>query len=172
MEITADIFGDAVQRALDAGMDDFLQKPLTTKSIKAMLKKHLKLTADEINEAQKSIQDLPYLFGCFEENTVNECKKILKLHFNETINVGIVRADTLLLELKQSSIDQNYDRIAEIAHTIRGNFSNLGAHELTAISSKVEALINAKKLDQISEDIDALISMVEKVIQAAVELIK
>lgn len=170
--VTADIFGDAVQRALDAGMDDFLQKPLTTKSIKAMLKKHLKLTADEINEAQKSIQDLPYLFGCFEENTVNECKKILKLHFNETINVGIVRADTLLLELKQSSIDQNYDRIAEIAHTIRGNFSNLGAHELTAISSKVEALINAKKLDQISEDIDALISMVEKVIQAAVELIK
>ncbi|MTJ09760.1 response regulator [Anabaena sp. UHCC 0204] len=142
--ITANAMKEDQRRCLDAGMDDYLSKPVVKDKLAAMLENwsHKILTQQEINISEvtnspvnHSNFDIPidweYLHQLSENNPEFEFE-LLKMFTENT--------QSHLEEIKAAIIANDFQKIAWEAHYIKGSSANIGATTMQNAAAKLEQL--------------------------------
>jgi len=71
---------------------------------------------------------------------IEELKELMEDDFSLLLETYLADGDQRLVELDKALIDKNYKQIREIAHSLKGSSSNLGAETLAETSLIVETM--------------------------------
>ena len=158
------------ESCLEAGMDDYIPKPVSLQSLRRLLEKWQNLPQKEgylddmIPEEKKSSVNLP-IFDReeFLERVMNDNKIASKI-------IKIFREDTpkQINALRESIERGEVDKVSWYAHKIKGSSSNMGGIALSSVASEMEIAGNEGNIDKIT----ALMPEIEKQYELLIEQLK
>ncbi len=144
--LTANVMTEDVKSYFDAGMDDFLAKPYSFKSIESSLVKWLYGGEhDEIIEDETSNQSASTTY--IDSNVINNLKNIMGDNLSELIQKFIQRSTILVDEIMADK--KNLEKIKFNIHSLKGSSGNIGANELCRLCELIENLVRSKQVDKI-----------------------
>lgn len=150
--LTADVVTDARAKALVAGMNDYITKPVKADELAKMLDRWVPAPA-QVDLQNVSIQ--PSL-----DDEVFESLKQL-----ETCQAGLSRKVTdaffedtprRLDEIEQALLGQNAQKLSVVAHTLKGSAGNLGARVVVQICVDLERSVAANDWSHCEKSLAAL----------------
>ena len=158
------------ESCLEAGMDDYIPKPVSLQSLRRLLEKWQNLPQKEaylddmIPEEKKSSVNLP-IFDKEEvlERVMNDKKtasKIIKIFLEDT--------PKQINALRECIERGELDKVSWYAHKIKGSSSNMGGIALSSVAAEMEIAGNEGKIDKIT----ALMPEVEKQYELLIEQLK
>ena len=152
--MTASAFQEDKQNCFDAGMNDYISKPIRIEQVQQMLE----------NWSQ-SIQRSP-----IETTMVTEVKSVLDksaIAELQQLNVGLPKkmanaflnddAPHAIAQLKQAAIEKNAVSMRKAAHNLKGSSAILGARELSQLCLQIETKGKAQDF----QDIDQLLAQLD-----------
>ena len=130
--MTANTQEDDRAACIEAGMDDFVSKPVQLKELQIALQRSLGIEAVEEDGAESEIplldtSQIDQLRVAGQDDT-----------FREIISLYLDQTHSQLSELHIALTNQNHEETANIAHQIKGSSANLGAHQLADACSRLE----------------------------------
>jgi PAS domain S-box-containing protein len=165
--LTAAALLDEKQRAIEAGMNEFITKPFSPAALSKLIlnslqlshstsKKQLAMNTEHDNSQAPVKVDLTYLheFSGGDENFVKEI-----------VETFIQEAPENIAKLSEGLIQEDWDTVYRMAHQLKPNYMMLGmsAQQETALSiEKIAKTAPAK--DQIDQQINQLVTDTEKAI--------
>ncbi len=139
--MTASAMKGDMEKALAAGMDDYITKPLNVASMFAIISKWIKPVAQPTSTSSpatidKPHQDVPLLPGIDVEAGMAVCMNNLELYSKM---LGMFRVEAQSFEANFTAQVEARDSVAMIrlAHTLKGTAANIGA---TRVQVAAEAL--------------------------------
>lgn len=139
--LTANAMQSDYQTCIDAGMDDYLVKPLRYTSLIEMLKKYNDLLNEEIES------------DIIEAKMENEHELVTIFDLIKA-DLGIERSDSEALlvdfgndlmcqieDLTNSIINNDCDLASKVAHTIKGSAGNLRINKIYELAKEIEELL-------------------------------
>ncbi len=173
--MTAGVFEDDRQRCFEAGMNDFLMKPVTPESVTAMLKKWLKSSYgikrrgqiwanDGEGRSMPSLEEiLQYLYGIDREDASKRFGKNGAL-FLEVLSRFVSQYSSFAQEI-ELYLPEDIEKVLAEVHTLKGVAGNLSALVLKDLCKALEDAIRAGDIDQarlmllkVQKEIDAISS--------------
>ena len=149
--LTANAMNSDFNKCIDAGMNDYLTKPLKYDDLISKIQKYANLNEDceKIKSPDKKEQGIEQ--GKEYERVVELIKS--ELEFDEEIIYEILNdflndTETQLIRLKEEVIQKNYSQVAEIAHSIKGASGNLRINTLYEMAKKIEFMGKKKELTE------------------------
>ncbi|MCS4433896.1 histidine kinase N-terminal 7TM domain-containing protein [Aquiflexum gelatinilyticum] len=129
--LTAGTVKGEYQRCLEAGMDDYLSKPVLVSDISGMIEKHLGSapSATQVIASSK-----------FEEYRLSDPE-----FFKELLEVSISNIEKLQKTLISNLEENHLHGVKQTGHALKGVGLNLDFKELVATSSAVELLIDLEE---------------------------
>ena len=145
--LTAAALLDEKNRALDAGMDDFLTKPFSPKQLKMHLGKWLNI---ELEDSQ------PNSYSQFSQNEIVKLDFTYLLDSCQGDHVFVKEMIEIFLQeipmaMKQMEIElkhKDWHAIAEIAHRIKTNYMMVGLNIQKDNALEIEKLIKMNDFDE------------------------
>ncbi len=139
--MTANTQEDDRAACLEAGMDDFISKPVQLQELQSALNKSLGINADSSlqnnNIPLLAESQLEQLRGNGQEDT-----------FKEIISMYLAQTHEQLSQLKSLIAKEKFKTIGAIAHQIKGSSANLGAARLSDECSCLEDSALAENLNE------------------------
>ena len=153
--LTASTVKGEAERCINAGMDDYLSKPLTTLTVKEMLNKWLELESAE--KQQESDIEKSNNKGSFDYQTFKK-----KMGFTDTMVNEVVKELTVQLrEYRQSLLhaysEEDEDKIRNIAHSLKGISASADIIGLTELARSLEQQSEIKE-----QQINELVLMIDE----------
>lgn len=133
--LTSRSFSEYAQKGANAGMNDFLPKPITYTAVLKMLKKWL--SKDESS-------DLPI----FDAGKLLDITGGDKEIYNQAAILFLEELDTFLHDLKSAYEKNDFSQAEITAHTLKGSSAYLGAERLKRIALKMESAAKQKDREQ------------------------
>lgn len=168
--LTAAALLDEKKRALQAGMDDFLTKPFSPRSLQSKIIQLLKLVPPEDPEtaSQKKVQkeeriviDLTYLYE-FSNNDIFFVKDIIESFLAET--------PSALKQLTISLNENDWEKLYRTAHSLKSNLMMLGMKEQEQYAQTIESSIKNGAINK--SDLSGLIDQLIYDVQSAFVLLR
>jgi len=159
--MTAHAMGDYKKLCLEAGMDDYISKPLLRRDLLAMVNnwtpketKHKtqdnipnsKKIISETAQSQTSDTDEPMNYDIALEEFMGKQEILIKV-----LNTFLKNAREQIKILRQAIIDKDTEVIKNQAHTIKGGAANLTAKKLSEIAFELETIGTSGKLKEADE---------------------
>ncbi|KAF1709658.1 ATP-binding protein [Pseudoxanthomonas sacheonensis] len=160
--MTANAMAGDRQRCLDAGMDDYLSKPVSREQLENCLQRWLpgrasfglrdavQPTPDASVPAAASPQrpSAPPVFPVLDHNMLDELREIAGDETVRIIGLFLEDAPRLIARLESASTVPDLEAMREAAHTLKSSSANVGAMALSTAAKRVELGARAQKLDR------------------------
>ncbi|SMD41863.1 Signal transduction histidine kinase [Aquiflexum balticum DSM 16537] len=140
--LTAGTIKGETSRCLDAGMDDYLSKPVLVSDISGMIEKYL--------GPKSEIPVVSPLDTKISLNKLEEYRDSDPDFFKELLEVSYENINILRDKLKSSEEEKNLHAVKQTGHALKGVGLNLDFKELTTYSSAIE---NLNSLEESSNEV-------------------
>jgi len=157
--ITASIMDRDIEECKNAGMDDFISKPFTFKTLlekigKAIdIKNHSGYKSDKYAKIQKPNKIVK--LSALEELSGGD-KDMIK----ELINIFIQKTPDIITDLKKAFHDENFDEMSSLAHNIKPTFNYVGVDRGYELAQRIEDFKNnpypIEELQKLIEELELL----------------
>lgn len=143
LAVTANVVQGNAQECYDAGMNDFISKPIDFDDLTYKIKRWVTRGRNVIDK--KAIEVLQQLANGGNKNLI---KDLVNLFKQETAPV---------LKTLRSQVQENdFAAAAKTAHHLKSSCANLGAYKMQEITEKIEKLKNTGTQEQLLDLVDAL----------------
>ena len=170
--LTAKVMAHDQKKAFDAGVDDFLSKPVFIEDIAASLQRVLHITkSDEILEAAGTVGSRRGSTGdeVLDMTIIEELKKIGRSSngdlFSELADQFLSRVPAWIRELEAAARDNDIRSVRRQAHRLLGLCRQIGAERMAAQCDRIET-IDAEASDSESAMLTA-VALLQREFQAA-----
>ncbi len=163
--LTAQAMADDRLACQEAGMDDYLSKPLEMAALSGVLKKYCDEAAPAMPASgppstmkNKVHQDTCVNFSLFRERIGENGEAILKL-------CSLFERDTSrhLVELREQIQSRSSPEKSAAAHTIKGMLRNICANQAADLAARLEKSTGRGAWDQAEQELGDLESLVDRV---------
>ena len=165
--MTANAMAGDRQRCLDAGMDDYLSKPVSREQLENCLQRWLPGRASfeprEVPEPaaqpspalhavsatpSPSRPGVPVAFPVLDHSMLDELREIAGDETARIIALFLEDAPRLIAQLENAALVPDLDAMRDAAHTLKSSSANVGAMALSTAAKRVELGARAMKLDR------------------------
>lgn len=150
--MTANTQESDILRCRESGMDDYISKPLRISILREKLRlwmQHSEVPTDSVTTEStgddRDPQTEPAISQTLDRQFFSELRETLGTAFAKMLRVFVEDLPRYLSELEAALKVGAIDQVPNIAHTIKGSASNIGARRLAEICRHLEAV--ARKLD-------------------------
>jgi signal transduction histidine kinase/DNA-binding response OmpR family regulator len=135
---TAHAMADESKKCTDAGMDDFLSKPVTLNKIEAILNKWLSIQAGtslQVIEPNSSV----------DSEVHHTLQNMMPYEvYSQMLEQYIKTSHEYIIDISRFSNESSMDQYIRAAHTLKSTSSQLGAYKLAEIAKELEAKAHDK----------------------------
>ncbi len=160
--MTANAMAGDRQRCLDAGMDDYLSKPVSREQLENCLQRWLPGRASfglrevappsaaqaATPAAPQPRPPAPSVFPVLDHSMLDELQEIAGDETVRIIGLFLEDAPRLIARLEAASTVPDLDAMRDAAHTLKSSSANVGAMALSTAAKRVELGARAQKLDR------------------------
>ena len=165
--MTANAMAGDRQRCLDAGMDDYLSKPVSREQLENCLQRWLpgRASFEPREVPEPVVQPLPSLhavsaiaaparpgapvsFPVLDHSMLDELQEIAGDETARIIALFLEDAPRLIAQLENAALVPDLDAMRDAAHTLKSSSANVGAMALSTAAKRVELGARAMKLDR------------------------
>ncbi len=142
--LTANAFEEDRKRCLEAGMDEYISKPIKIEELLNIISKFFEAEAGpEQKEAQVQTRSKKVIQIDMKRamDAVGGDKELL----NELLNMFYEDSKAKLKEIKEAIENKDYEKLRELAHAVKGASANIGLTDIYEICLELENM--AKKKD-------------------------
>jgi signal transduction histidine kinase/ligand-binding sensor domain-containing protein/DNA-binding response OmpR family regulator len=150
--LTADAMQGTEQRCREAGMDDYLTKPLNRGRLRAILGKYLALPAPEVTAMRSTTVDRsmarmedPIDWDQFMTVTDSDPQ-----FAQELAQVFIDAGDAALRDIRTAVAANDLRSVQRVAHSFKGSSANIRAEKASGAASRLEAAARAGAIQEIA----------------------
>lgn len=159
--MTADAMVGVKEKCLEAGMVDYVSKPIDPLELSSVLRKWLKPSKKSIVEANSSsLKDKDsIIFPAFKSIDIEEglLRFSGKSKLYKELLLKFAESNTSSIEDIETAINsKNYEKATIICHSIKGVSGNLGIKAIAEQSSKLEKLLREKDYHDTSNELNNL----------------
>ena len=178
--MTANAMAEDRQKCLDAGMDDYLSKPVDRRLLQQTMLKWLNKESQagkasaakpEPAAAPAAVTAPAGAYSPLDKEIVNDLQEMMGSDYHSLIRIYLEDSPKLIQQL-QSALHNN-DSVALVgpSHTLKSSSANLGAVKLSKIAMAIEKSARAGDLELPARETQALVDKYEKVKDALNEMI-
>ena len=170
--MTANAMTGDRQRCLDAGMDDYLAKPVTRGQLESCLHRWLSggrartttragalpaqppagavaaMTTASEAAADSSTGTQPGGIPVLDEEALEELYAVIGADAARIVTVYLEDAPQLVAQLEQAALGPDFDTLREAAHSLKSSSANLGAMALSAAAKRIELGARMQTMDR------------------------
>jgi PAS domain S-box-containing protein len=170
--VTADALQGDRDKCIQAGMDDYITKPIRIADIQDVLERWGK-AAEARSWHRQPAPTSPSLD--FEQSMFERIHQ-LGLETDPAFILGLVESYPSLFKKETKAIrdgcsEQNVKVVHYAAHALKGACMNIGANELAAVSQTIEELAKNQDLTSVAQHLDTLTETLNKTL-ASLESVK
>ncbi|MBK3332422.1 response regulator [Persephonella atlantica] len=154
--LTANAFKEDVDKALKAGMNGHIAKPIDVNQLYEVILKYISVTSplNKDTSNSSSIKNLNFKYIDIEKglshvaNNEELYLKILKKFYNNYKDVKLEHMDDT--------------KLRRTAHTLKGLSANIGANKLSQICAEIETSLNRNLFSHFYDEIEKVIKEIEE----------
>ncbi len=133
--LTAGVLKGEKTKSLEAGMDDFIAKPIKIEILKEILNLHMPQN-DRIS--QQHNQKLSIDEEAFDINILYEISGGNEKIFQQLIRLSLTKIPKIIGELDQAVNSFDLPEIKRISHSLKGSLLNVGIKKMASYASRIE----------------------------------
>jgi len=167
---TANAMQGDKEACLDAGMDDYISKPVNAKTLLNILSKWLphKLQIETLNnQTSKKYTEINIVPAnqdqYFNVDTFNTLKMLFQDKFPVAVQEHIKNAKENLSTVLNAMQSSDFQTLERAAHSLKGTAAQFGATEFSTLAAKMEKLAGEKDLTAANDLFDELKHAQQKV---------
>jgi signal transduction histidine kinase/DNA-binding response OmpR family regulator len=170
--MTANALHGDRERCLEAGLDDYISKPVKAEDFESILKRWTGPGRSAAPEAvsrrnERDDPDAPTFPSLDEETFVRLCELTVDNRFvSELYSAYAGETRRFLNEMKTAAKHGKYDRVRHLAHTVKGSSRNVGALHVAELSRRIEQCAGSRPEEAMSSLICRMESAFDQVITA------
>lgn len=147
--MTANATAKDRQSCMEAGMDEFITKPISLEKINRVLERYIK---NKIVTEEESHIDSGSDEVILCRSSIDELRKLCSIEagsFENIIGIFYTQAEGYLERLEAAVTSRNTDQLVFHAHGLKGICLNLGANAMADLCDLIENNASSDKLDKI-----------------------
>lgn len=173
--MTANAMYEDRKRCLDAGMNDYISKPIRISELSAALQRvqalipddDIQIPADDELENNFSASMRSNGDGPVDPAALEEVMELMgeggEEMVNELIRLYLEGTPTLIAEFQEGLAEENMGNIQHAVHTLRSGSGQIGAHTFAELAAELDDLCLRNELPEIIERADALLAEYRRV---------
>jgi CheY-like chemotaxis protein/HPt (histidine-containing phosphotransfer) domain-containing protein len=165
--LTANAMQGDRERALEAGMDDYLPKPVKPEALEAVLERWVSRSENQENILEDATADNDLLTGALDPLDHGALEGLRELggkgFLEELKDLFLEQASVHLESLRRATAEEDALSIERAAHTLKGSCINMGASRMADICIALEHVGHSGELERALVLVERLDAELERV---------